>query len=54
LARKQKLTVELDPELRDSLAQWAAEEGRPVGNLLRGFKVAYAALRRLKSWNPQT
>ena len=33
--RREKLTVELDPDLRESLAQWAADEGRPVGNLLR-------------------
>jgi hypothetical protein len=33
--RREKLTVELEPELRDSLARWAVEEGRPVGNLLR-------------------
>jgi hypothetical protein len=43
--RREKLTVELEPELRDSLTRWAIEEDRPVGNLLRGI-VAEAVRRR--------
>ena len=43
-ARREKLTVELEPELRDSLTRWAVEEGRPVGNLLR--RIAAEAVRR--------
>ena len=30
-----KLTVALEPATRGELEQWAAEEGRPVANLLR-------------------
>jgi hypothetical protein len=33
--RREKLTVEIEPDLRKSLTKWATEEGRPVGNLLR-------------------
>jgi hypothetical protein len=33
--RREKLTLEIEPDLRESLAKWATEEGRPVGNLLR-------------------
>jgi predicted transcriptional regulator len=33
--RREKLTVELEPELRDSLTRRAVEEDRPVGNLMR-------------------
>jgi len=33
--QREKLTVEIEPDLRESLARWAEEEGRPVGNLLR-------------------
>jgi hypothetical protein len=33
--RREKLTLEIEPDLRKSLAKWACEEGRPVGNLLR-------------------
>jgi hypothetical protein len=33
--RRQKLTIEIEPDLRQMLAKWATEEGRPVGNLLR-------------------
>jgi hypothetical protein len=45
MARKEKLTVELDPELRDSLARWAQEEGRPLGNLLRRIVALSVAQR---------
>ena len=31
----EKLTILLEPETRDAVAKWAAEEGRPVSNLLR-------------------
>jgi hypothetical protein len=34
-AKREKLTVEIDPDLRDALARWATEEARPLGNLLR-------------------
>lgn len=33
--RREKLTLEIEPDLRNSLTRWAEEEGRPVGNLLR-------------------
>jgi hypothetical protein len=35
VARRERLTVEVDINLRKSIARWAQEEGRPVGNLLR-------------------
>jgi hypothetical protein len=31
--QREKLTVEIEPDLRKSLARWAEEEGRPVGNV---------------------
>jgi len=34
-ARRERLTVEVDTDLRKSIAHWAREEGRPVRNLLR-------------------
>jgi hypothetical protein len=33
--RREKVTLEIDPDLRELLARWAVEEGRPLGNLLR-------------------
>jgi hypothetical protein len=33
--KREKLTVELGADLRERLDQWAAEEGRPLANLLR-------------------
>ncbi len=33
--RRERLTVEVEPDVRASLAQWADEEGRPIGNLIR-------------------
>jgi hypothetical protein len=33
--RRERLTVEVEPDVRASLAQWADEEGRPIGNLVR-------------------
>ncbi len=33
--KPEKLTVVVEPETRAELAEWAREEGRPVGNLLR-------------------
>jgi hypothetical protein len=44
--RREKVTVELDPELRESLARWAVEEGRPVGNLLRRIVATFIAQRQ--------
>ena len=31
----EKLTVVLDPRVRDELTEWAVEEDRPIANLLR-------------------
>ena len=44
MARREKVTVELEPDLRQSLTRWAQDEGRPVGNLLRRL-LALAAAR---------
>jgi len=35
MTKPEKLTVVLEPETRNELAEWAREEGRPVSNLLR-------------------
>ena len=35
MQKPEKITVQVEPETRDALAEWAREEGRPVGNLLR-------------------
>jgi hypothetical protein len=43
--RYERLTVEIEPEVRESLARWAQEEGRPVGNLLRRIVAAAVAHR---------
>ena len=49
--RREKLTVELEPELRASLTRWAAEEERPVGNLLRRI-IAEAVRRKFPAGAP--
>lgn len=33
--RRERLTVEVDTDLRRSIDRWAREEGRPVSNLVR-------------------
>jgi hypothetical protein len=33
--RREKLTIEVEPELREALARWATEDGRAIGNLGR-------------------
>jgi hypothetical protein len=45
MARREKVTVELEPDLRKSLARWARDEGRPVGNLLRRLLAISVAQR---------
>lgn len=35
MTKPEKITVQIEPETRAELAEWAREEGRPVGNLLR-------------------
>ena len=35
MQKPEKVTVMLEPETRDELTEWAHQEGRPVGNLLR-------------------
>jgi hypothetical protein len=42
-AKREKLTVEVEPDLRVALARWADEEGRPLGNLLRRIAAAAVA-----------
>jgi hypothetical protein len=42
----EKLSVVLDPEARDELAEWAQAEDRPVGNLLRRLVNKCLAERR--------
>jgi hypothetical protein len=33
--RREKLTIEVEPDVRAALAQWADQKGRPVSNLVR-------------------
>jgi hypothetical protein len=42
-ARRDRLTVEFDTNLRKSIARWAREEGRPVSNLIRHIVAAATA-----------
>jgi len=51
--RRKKLTIELEPELIDSLTRWAVEEYRPVGNLLRWI-VAEAVRRKFPAGGHST
>jgi hypothetical protein len=41
--RRERLTVEVDSDLRKSIDRRAHEEGRPVGNLLRRIVAAATA-----------
>jgi hypothetical protein len=43
--RKERLTIEVEPKLRDALARWATEDGRAVGNLARRLLTVAAAER---------
>jgi hypothetical protein len=40
----EKVTVVLEPDARDAVARWAAQEGRPVSNLVR--RIVSQALER--------
>ena len=42
----EKLTVVLDPRVRDELTEWAVEEDRPIANLLRRIVSRALAERR--------
>ena len=35
MQKAEKLTLILEPKAGDELRRWAAEEGRPIANLLR-------------------
>jgi hypothetical protein len=35
MAKPEKLTIVLESELRNAVAEWAREDGRPMSNLLR-------------------
>jgi len=48
----EKLTISVDADLRQELAAWAAEEGRPVSNLLRRL-VARSLEQRRQQNHPQ-
>ena len=48
-AKPEKLTVVLEPETRNEVAEWAREEGRPVSNLLRRIVDQACAQRRQQS-----
>jgi hypothetical protein len=43
--QKQRLTIEIEPELGDALARWAIEVGRPTGNLARWLLTVAVAER---------
>jgi CopG-like RHH_1 or ribbon-helix-helix domain, RHH_5 len=42
----EKLTVVLDPRVRDELSAWAQEEDRPIANLMRRLVNKCLAERR--------
>jgi hypothetical protein len=44
MGSREKLTVEIEPDLREAVVRWAREEDRPVGNLLR--RIVAEAVRR--------
>jgi hypothetical protein len=44
MTKPEKLTLVLEQPLREELAQWAIEEGRPISNLLR--RVVHQALEQ--------
>jgi|GraSoiStandDraft_57_1057295.scaffolds.fasta_scaffold165001_3 CopG-like RHH_1 or ribbon-helix-helix domain, RHH_5 len=39
MTKREKLTIEFTPDLRDVLTRWAAEEGRTLSNLVRRLVV---------------
>jgi hypothetical protein len=44
--RRERLTVEVEPEVRAELVEWADEEGRPLGNLVRRLLAHVVSERR--------
>jgi hypothetical protein len=46
-----RLSIEIDRELREALARWADDEGRPLGNLLRRI-VALSVAQREEQARP--
>jgi len=32
---RERITIEVDPDVRQEIAEWAVSEGRPISNLLR-------------------
>jgi hypothetical protein len=44
--RRPRLTIEVDVATRDELVEWADEEGRPVGNLVRRLLAHVVSERR--------
>lgn len=47
MSKPEKLTVQLDPEIREELTQWARADRRPVANLLRLIVCESVERRRL-------
>ena len=46
MTKREKLTIEFTPDLRDVLTRWAAEEGRTLSNLVRRLVVISMASNR--------
>jgi hypothetical protein len=44
--RRPRLTLEVEPETRAALVDWAREEARPVGNLVRRLLGTVVSERR--------
>jgi hypothetical protein len=42
---RERLTVEVPPDVKVSLTRWASEEGRPIGNLVRRVLTNVVAAR---------
>lgn len=44
--RRPRITLEIEPEMRAELVDWAREEARPVGNLVRRLLGTVVSERR--------
>jgi len=47
--RREKITIEVDPDTREALASLASEEDRSIASLVRRTLVAYVARRQRRA-----
>lgn len=48
MRKQEKLTLQLDPEIREEITRWAREDKRPVANLLRFIVCQSVEQRRVE------